>query len=99
VPLNTDNEEQPSLEPPKKLYQYTPREVADQLSSMDAGLLRKICPAELENGAWMKKDTKVRPALCCQRSCPFCELSWLSFHSNGTLSGFKVNLSWPLKLI
>ena len=26
---------------------------------MDAELLRKIAPEELENGAWMKKDLKV----------------------------------------
>ena len=40
----------------KKLHQFSPKEVAEELSLMDAELLRKIAPEELENGAWMKRD-------------------------------------------
>ena len=40
----------------KKLLCYPPREVAQELCLMDAELLRKIQPEELEHGAWMKKD-------------------------------------------
>ena len=49
---------QPST-PVKKLHQFSPKEVAEELSLMDSELLRKIVPEELENGAWMKKDSKV----------------------------------------
>ena len=40
----------------KKLNEYRSREVAEELCLMDSELLRKIEPAELQNGAWMKKD-------------------------------------------
>ena len=43
----------------RKLNEYRSREVAEELCLMDSELLRKIEPAELQNGAWMKKD-KVR---------------------------------------
>ena len=39
-----------------KLHQFSPKEVAEELSLMDAELLRKIASKELENGTWMKKD-------------------------------------------
>ena len=40
----------------KKLHQFSPKEVAEELTLMDAELLRKIASEELENGAWMKRD-------------------------------------------
>ena len=43
----------------KKLHHLPPREVAEELTLMDAELLRKIQPSELEDGAWMDK-TKVK---------------------------------------
>ena len=42
--------------PRRKLNEYRSREVAEELCLMDSELLRKIEPAELQNGAWMKKD-------------------------------------------
>ena len=39
-----------------RLHSYQPQEVAEELCLMDAELLRKIGPKELENGAWMKQD-------------------------------------------
>ena len=47
----------------KKLYQYGCREVAQELAVMDAEMLRKIVPEELQNGAWMKKDKVARLAM------------------------------------
>lgn len=38
------------------LHSFAPKEVADELSLLDAGLLRMIKTSELENGVWMKKD-------------------------------------------
>ena len=46
--------------PRRKLNEYRRREVAEELCLMDSELLRKIEPAELQNGAWMKKDK-----VCC----------------------------------
>ena len=43
----------------KKLNEYRSREVAEELCLMDSELLRKIEPAELQNGAWMKKTRSV----------------------------------------
>ena len=42
--------------PDKKLFSYNAREVAEELCLLDAELLRKIGPSELEGGVWMKKD-------------------------------------------
>ncbi len=42
--------------PDKKLHSFNPREVAEELCLLDAELLRKIAPSELEGGVWMKKD-------------------------------------------
>ena len=42
--------------PRRKLNEYRSREVAEELCLMDSELLRKIDTAELQNGAWMKKD-------------------------------------------
>lgn len=42
-----------------KLHSFAAKEVAGELSLLDAGLLRMIKTSELENGVWMKKD-KVR---------------------------------------
>ena len=42
--------------PRRKLNEYRGREVAEELCLMDSELLRKIDTAELQNGAWMKKD-------------------------------------------
>ena len=42
--------------PRRKLKEYRSREVAEELCLMDSELLRKIDTAELQNGAWMKKD-------------------------------------------
>ena len=39
-----------------RLHQYRSREVAEELCLMDGEILRKIDPAELHNGAWMKKE-------------------------------------------
>ena len=39
-----------------KLHQYRSRVVAEELCLMDGEILRKIDPAELHNGAWMKKE-------------------------------------------
>ena len=38
---------------------HSAKEVAEELTLMDAELLAKIERKELENGAWMKKATKV----------------------------------------
>ena len=43
----------------KKIHHLPPREVAQELTLMDAELLRRIQPSELEDGAWMDK-TKVQ---------------------------------------
>lgn len=53
-----------------RLHYYSPQQVAEELSLMDAQLLRRISPKELENGAWMKKDKVLntsnwKPHLCC----------------------------------
>ncbi|XP_064400571.1 uncharacterized protein LOC135346767 isoform X2 [Halichondria panicea] len=61
VPLNLDSDDHSPSGPsgePRKLHQFPPKEVAEELSLMDAQLLRKIGPEELQNGAWMKKDSK-----------------------------------------
>ncbi len=42
--------------PNKKLHQFNPCEVADELCLLDADLLRRILHTELEGGVWMKKD-------------------------------------------
>ena len=39
-----------------KLHVAPPREVAGELTLMDAEILRRIDTAELENGAWMDKE-------------------------------------------
>lgn len=39
-----------------KLHSFAAKEVAGELSLLDAGLLRMIKTSELENGVWMKKD-------------------------------------------
>ena len=51
-----------------KVHQFRPREVADELSLMDAELLRKICPEELEGCAWMKHDKASLLAVACKAS-------------------------------
>lgn len=40
----------------KKLHGFPTKEVADEMTLLDAGLLRLIKTKELEKGAWMKKD-------------------------------------------
>ncbi len=58
----------PHLGPPNmssSLAQQPPRDVAAELGAMDAELLRKISPSELEGGAWMKAD----------------KVSWSSLHA------------------
>lgn len=48
----------------KKLYGFSAREVAEEMTLLDAGLLRHIKTSELENGAWMKKDKVGVQAIC-----------------------------------
>jgi len=48
----------------RKLHHLPPREVAEELTLMDAELLRRIQPSELEDGAWMDKTSKV--SRCCE---------------------------------
>lgn len=43
----------------KKLHQLPPKDVAVELTLLDAQMLRKIQFEELENGAWMNKTSKV----------------------------------------
>ncbi len=43
-----------------KLHQYPAKEVAVELTLIDAELLRRIQPEELQDAAWTKKATKVR---------------------------------------
>ena len=45
---------------PKKLHQYPAKDVAMEMTLVDSGLLRKIRPEELADGAWMKKELKVQ---------------------------------------
>lgn len=40
----------------RKLYGFPAREVSEEMTLLDAGLLRLIKASELDNGAWMKKD-------------------------------------------
>ena len=49
-----------------KLCNFPPRDVAEEMTLLDAGLLRLIKASELENGAWMKKD-KVSEFSCCSK--------------------------------
>ncbi len=49
---------------PRKLHLLVPKEVALELTLLDAQMLRKIDPQELENGAWMKKTRKVCTCTC-----------------------------------
>ena len=52
----------PAADPPhKKLSEFKSRDVAEELCLMDSELLRKIDPAELQHGAWMKKDKVCDP--------------------------------------
>ena len=44
---------------PKKLYLQNAKEVAEELTLIDAELLAKIEHKELENGEWMKRASKV----------------------------------------
>ena len=44
-----------------RLHQYRSREVAEELCLMDGEILRKIDPAELHSGAWMKKEVGLSP--------------------------------------
>ena len=46
--------------PPEKLYTLPPKDVAEGLTGMDAELLERISPEEFCDGAWMKRDEKVR---------------------------------------
>lgn len=39
-----------------RLCGFPAREVAEEMTLMDAGLLRLIKASELQDGAWMKKD-------------------------------------------
>lgn len=39
-----------------KLHSYPAKTVAEELTLLDASLLRMIKTAELEDGVWMKKD-------------------------------------------
>lgn len=39
-----------------KLCSFSPKLVAEEMTLLDAGLLRLIKTSELENGVWMKKD-------------------------------------------
>ena len=41
-----------------RLHYYRSREVAEELCLMDGEILRKIDPAELHGGAWMKKEVR-----------------------------------------
>ena len=43
-----------------KLYLQNPKELAEELCLMDAEMFREINLMELSNGAWTKKNTKVR---------------------------------------
>lgn len=61
--------EEEGADPPAnlpKLHTFQAKEVADEMTLLDAGLLRMIKTSELEDGVWMKKD-KVkshRSSLC-----------------------------------
>ena len=57
---------------PKKLHQFPPKEVAKELTLMDSELLRNIRPEELKDGAWIKKETKVRTMSACTCACTCC---------------------------
>jgi len=50
-PCNGDSKDRKS-----KLYGFSAKDVAEEMTLMDAGLLRLIKASELEDGAWMKKD-------------------------------------------
>lgn len=39
-----------------RLHSFTAKEVAAELTLLDAGLLRMIKTSELEDGVWMKKN-------------------------------------------
>ena len=47
----------------RKLHLCSARELAEQLTLVDAEMLRRISPDELKNGAWMGKD-KVCVCVC-----------------------------------
>ena len=69
--------------PRRKLNEYRSREVAEELCLMDSELLRKIEPAELQNGAWMKKDK-----VCCMVRER--EREMLSFISRSSLQKYSL---------
>ena len=46
-----------------RLHAHPPMEIAEELTIMDAEMLRKISSDELRDGAWMDK-TKVRVFAC-----------------------------------
>ena len=48
-----------------RLHHYRSREVAEELCLMDGEILRKIDPAELHNGAWMKKEVGLEHKYHC----------------------------------
>ena len=47
---------------PRPLHTLPPRALAEELTLMDAEMLRRIAPDELRDGAWMDNKTKVRTA-------------------------------------
>ena len=69
-----------------RLHYYRSREVAEELCLMDGEILRKIDPAELHGGAWMKKEVRWTEH---KKSCCFYNL----YASSGKL--IKL-LAWPL---
>ena len=48
---------------PSRLHSHPPMDVAEELTLMDAEMLRKISADEISNGAWMDK-AKVREFTC-----------------------------------
>lgn len=57
---DSDETDGPSVTLLGKLYAQSAQKIAEELTLMDAELLRRIERKELENGAWMKKQSKVR---------------------------------------
>ena len=53
---SSSNNNGDSKERKSKLYGFSAKDVAEEMTLMDAGLLRLIKANELEDGAWMKKD-------------------------------------------
>ncbi len=79
---STDDGYQASPSLPKKLHQQSPKDLAEELTLLDAELLRKINSQEVENGAWMDKTKKVHYYyiifLCYLILCFFWQLMLIS---------------------